>query len=1316
MKMKTNYLYAHARRKAALILGGMFCAFAAWGQAIQFEHLPANLGLSRRSVRAIVQDNQGFIWLGTSDGLLRFDGYAIKAFRNRFQDSTSLSDNNIRALFKDSYGDLWIGVQGGGLNHFHSETEIVTRYQHQEDNPNSIGGDDVWTITEDAQGNIWVGTWSNGLNCWNRQMKSFTTYRHNPKDENSIGNGPVWSVVTDTEGYIWAATDGGGVSRFNPDTQRFTNYRYNPEASSGLSDNFCHVVYQDQKGFIWVGTKLGRLNRLDMSTGKWKQFQLSQGKLENIDEFGIHDIVEVAPGVLWIATDVGLQVLEVASEEVTIYQYDPSNPLSLSNNSVRAIYQDATQLMWVGNEDGGVNKVLEQKQFIHYTNIPSDPNSLSFRTVRSFGEDLAGNLWIGTQGGGLNRFNENKQTFTHYENDPNNPASLGWDEVSAIHEDTKGRLWVGTWGDGIKQLDRSTETFRHIRHNPEENTSISSDFIQFIYEDSRGILWVGTEKGLNRLQPDGSWYTYLHDPNDSTSLNANNLQSKAFVEDRNGYLWFGTWKGLNRYNRDTDTFRSWGAGENLLSNEHVISLHDDGEGNLWIGTFGGGLNKFEKATETFTFYTEEDGLPNNVIFGILEDRKGNLWMSTNNGLAKFNPTNETFQNYTESDGLQGNEFYWGGAYQLSDGRMVFGGVNGFNIFYPDSIVNNPHVPPVRITAFRKYGKDAQFTASLQEISEIELSYQENFFSIEFTALNYRDTRKNQYAYKLEGFQDEWIYTGSRREASFTNLEGGTYTFMVKGSNNDNLWNDTPTTLSITIIPPIWEETWFKMIGGMLGILVILGVYRLRVNTIEAQKRKLAHQVEIRTKELKEANSSLQQQKTEIEKQAEELAQQRDNLSEANSIIGQRLNDIKTLSEIGQNVTASIDIQEVIARIYTSVNELMDAPNFEIGIIDWESGQIEYYGYHDKETDMQRGYSSVQNQGTLTSWCITHQKEIAISDVDTQITEYVAEVMAPKYRNARAKSINYIPLLIENQMMGMMITKSFQKNAYNDLHLQLLRNLASYISIALSNANAYQEINLKNDLMRDSISYGQTIQSAILPPTHDFHDCFHNHCLLYRPKDIVSGDFYWLNKTADYVFVAVVDCTGHGVPGAFMSLIGYSLLNRIVNEQGIHAPAMILQRLDEGIRRALRQDITENDDGMDLTLCRFERIVSKENEYTRVLYAGAKGNFWVHQGTALKRLKTTRRSIGGRFFGKSIAFKQDEISLQKGDRVYLLSDGLIDAVNPQRKRFGSQRFHHLLATLQPLSMPEQQQKIEAALDDFKQGIGQRDDITVLGLEI
>ncbi|HEY9725779.1 MAG TPA: histidine kinase dimerization/phosphoacceptor domain -containing protein, partial [Chroococcales cyanobacterium] len=417
--------------------------------------------------------------------------------------------------------------------------------------------------------------------------------------------------------------------------------------------------------------------------------------------------------------------------------------------------------------------------FTHYTHEPNNLNSLSSDKIWSLYEDQFGLLWIGTGGGGLNKFDRETGKFTHYTHNSNNPNSLSDDNVWSIYEDQSGTLWVGTFNGGFNKFARKTEKFTHYTYDPSNPNSLSDNNVFSIYEDQSSALWIGTING-----------------------------------------------GLNKFERKTEEFTQYkhnSNNPNTLSYDRVLSMLEYPAGTLWIGTYGGGLDKFDIATETFTHYTEKDGLPNNSVVGILADDEGNLWLSSGKGLSKFNPKTEKFRNYDVSDGLQGNEFDGVKAYFKSKtGEMFFGGLNGFNAFYPEQVKDNPHIPPIVITDLKIFDKSVKLDTAISEAKETKLSYKDNFFGFEFAALDYTNPQKNQYAYKLEGFDKDWIYSGSRRYATYTNLDGGTYTFRVKGSNNDGVWNEEGTSLKIIITPPLWKTWWAYTLYVVALVSAVIG--------------------------------------------------------------------------------------------------------------------------------------------------------------------------------------------------------------------------------------------------------------------------------------------------------------------------------------------------------------------------------------------------------------------------------------------------------------------------------------------------------------
>ncbi|MCP4994989.1 MAG: histidine kinase, partial [Gammaproteobacteria bacterium] len=486
--------------------------------------------------------------------------------------------------------------------------------------------------------------------------------------------------------------------------------------------------------------------------------------------------------------------------------------------------------------------------------------------IRSMYEDSSGQVWIGYLGR-LDRFEPETGRFTHYQHNPANPKGLINGSVRSIAEDQAGMLWIGTTA-GLQKFNPETEEF----------TTINDKGILDIHVDSANVTWLGTRRsGLQRLDPETEAMTsYQHDPDDPHSINHNYIWT--VYEDSQGTLWVGTFSGLAKFDPDTETFTRYQHDlddPQSLSNNEVIAIYEDKSGTLWLATKEG-LNTFDREAETFTYYTEQDGLSNSYIQGVLEDDDGHLWLSTRGGgLSKFDPRRETFKSYVVADGLQSDDFH-NAAYRRHNGELMFGGLNGLNIFHPDRIKDNEHIPAVVLTGFELFnapveiGPDSVLKATINESEEIVLSYDQSVFSLEFAALSYLVPEKNQYEYKLEGFDDDWRRVdSSRRSATYTNLDPGKYTFKVRGSNNDGLWNEAGKSLRITITPPWWETPWFRGLAFVLVVGLVVGSYRWRVRSIEDRNRELESQVTKRTKELALSNEQLTaaKEKAEVANQA-----------------------------------------------------------------------------------------------------------------------------------------------------------------------------------------------------------------------------------------------------------------------------------------------------------------------------------------------------------------------------------------------------------------------------------------------------------------
>ena len=850
--------------------------FGQGSHPIKFEHLTVADGLSQSTVLCVLQDSKGFMWFCTEDGLNKYDGYQFTVYKHEPGNSNTLSGNYIWSLHEDDTGILWVATNDG-LNKFDPARETFVHYQHNENDPHSLSHNDVRAVYEDHSGLLWIGTYGGGLNQLDRKNGQFVHYKHDENDPNSLSTNNIYwdhSLYEDSGGTLWICTNGGGLNQFDRQTKTFVRYQHDDNDPNSLSDDIVSAVYEDQAGILWIATNDG-LDKFDRETKTFTHFYRG---------YIINTIYGIDANRLWLGTDgKGLFDFNHRTNVYVHYWYDGTHPTELNNNYVNTIYPDKAGTLWIATWGGGLNKLDDTKKFRLYQHQENNPNSLSGNTVWNFYEDRRGNLWISTEGAGLNKFDRETEQFVVYQSDEDNPKSLISNDIYDITEDHTGALWLGTW-EGLDKFDPQTETVVHYQHDDNNPNSLIHDNINIIYYDSIGMLWIGTwGYGLDKFDPQSETFVhYFHEEKEPNSLSDD--QINTIYEDSNGVLWFGTVNGLDKFDRHTEKFLHYQYDKNnphSLSGNHISAIYEDHHGMLWIGTVGSGLNKFNPVTGHFTHYRKKSGgIPNDTINHILADNQGHLWFSTNQGLSRFNPLTETFRNYDVADGLQGNEFIIGAGYKTGRGELLFGGTNGFNLFYPKELKDNSYIPPIVITDFQIFNQPVSIGGKSllqQHISftdKLTLSYQDSVFSYEFLALNYSSPQKNQYAYLMEGFDQDWTYVdSSRRFATYTNLDAGDYVFRVKGSNNDGLWNEQGTALQITITPPWWETTWFRASLFFVTVSLVFGGFRWRMRVIEAQKRELAIQVAQRTKELSAKTIELAKsnQQLEIAKERAEVA-------------------------------------------------------------------------------------------------------------------------------------------------------------------------------------------------------------------------------------------------------------------------------------------------------------------------------------------------------------------------------------------------------------------------------------------------------------
>lgn len=805
---------------------------------MKFDRLAREHELSQSTVNAIVQDSLGYMWFGTQDGLNRFDGYSVTVFKHALSDSNTIADNSIWCLLADSHGDLWVGTMRGGVDRYRAAVNRFEHHLHRSHDSTSISENNVISLFEDSRGNIWLGTLNNGLNRYDRATGRFERFRFAMSDPYSLSNNTVWSITEDRSGNLWLAT-WGGICRFNPAEKppRFYRYTHDPRNAGSLGSNSVRCVYVDRSGTLWVGTWGAGLARFDERTQTFRHYTHDARNPHSISSNLILSLFQDRRGNFWIGTgDRGLNLYTPATDSFERFEHDPQNPTTLSNNIISALFEDRAGTLWIGTGAGGVNMLdARRNRFTHYRDVASDPTDMHGSDVWAILEDARGDLWVGTYGHGLNRFNRQRTHVVNYRHIPGSPQSLSHNNVLALCETSDGRIWIGTEGGGLNSFDRRTETFTSIRRGT-QGRGLSHDEVTALRADRRGNLWIGNNGGSVDVLDlrTGTFRHYRTDESDPHALAGTSIM--CIYEDRQGTVWIGSFGGgLHRYDSLTDGFVRYpqattpGTG---LNNNTVLSIYQDEGGTLWLGTYGGGLNKLEISSGRFEYLTHADGLPNDVVYGILPDDHGNLWLSTNRGIARLNPRTRELRVYDVKDGVQANEFNQGAYFRSARGELFFGGLNGFNAFFPDSIKDNSYLPPVYLSSFRVFDRQIELPRSLATTRHIQLSYDQNFFSFEFVALNYISPEKNRYAYKLQGLDRDWIVVpASRRYASYTNLDPGEYILRVKASNNDGIWNEEGIAVAITITPPYWRTWWFRLLVAAAIIALLYGMYRYRVSKL-----------------------------------------------------------------------------------------------------------------------------------------------------------------------------------------------------------------------------------------------------------------------------------------------------------------------------------------------------------------------------------------------------------------------------------------------------------------------------------------------------
>lgn len=791
----------------------------------RFTHWTSNDGLSQSNVTCITQDKSGFMWFGTFNGLNRFDGYHFKTFHYTQDREQSLAHNYISDLAVDQDGRIWIGTSDG-LNRFDPAADQMITYHSEAGDTSFFTDNQIEALLIDSDNRVWIGTRNGGLILY-RENTGFTTINKN------LQSMTISLLFEDHEHNIWIVHDNGAIDILNG-TSLAVSHLY---GENGLTPyHITAIVQSDEDHHVWIGTQGDGLYRLLVQYNQPKVIEhySTRSDIKPLTSDIVISLLIDQKGFLWIGTeDRGIDILDISEGNMSHYEHDPYNKYSLSHNSIWSIFEDMAGNIWIGTYAHGINLLIDRNTpFKHFKHQPGDHASLSHNMVNTFLETKDGGLWIATDGGGLNQFDMDKGRFLHYTKEN---TRLETNVILSLYEDHKGRFWVGTWAEGLYLFDRKNARFINYTQS---SAGLASDRIMDIEGDGKDGLWLGTFwRGLTHFNPDKDHVRIYNTTN--SGLSDNNV--RVLLRDDQNRLWVGTDAGLDRLDPGADTFINYmhnGQDPTSLSKGFVLYLTQTKDGSVWVGT-SGGLNRYNPETDSFTRYDTRHGLPDNEIKCILEGEPGFLWLSTNKGICRFNPDQNEVQLFDVSDGLQGNEFNIRSGLKTRQGEILFGGNNGFNIFYPSHIRSNQYIPPLVFTDFRLFnqsvsvnGPDSILNHHINNTKKITLAHHQNVFAFEYAALNYISPQDNQYAYKLEGFEDSWNDAGHARTANYTNIDPGEYIFKVKASNNDGVWNETGRSIKIYITPPFWETWWAYIIEALL----ILGILNFILNYFISRQR------------------------------------------------------------------------------------------------------------------------------------------------------------------------------------------------------------------------------------------------------------------------------------------------------------------------------------------------------------------------------------------------------------------------------------------------------------------------------------------------
>ena len=912
-----------------------------------------------------LEDSDGLFWYGTQNGVVRYDGYEQKMYRSG---PNSISADYVNAITEDADGDLWFGTKGGGVDRYDKRTNTFTNYRHDPNNPNSLSHNEIpqsaHALFAAQDGTLFAATMGGGLNRIDKRTNTVTRYQHDDKNPQSIADNFPFCVMQDRQGRVWVGTMSGGLDELDLKTGAFAHHAFDANNPRSIGSNFVYKLIEDKDdpNILWIGTWGGGLNKFNKQTNAFTRYSQDNttDPLQAKDE--VLSLLDDGEGHVWVGwyrTPKGLSIFDKQSETFTTYHSNPKDPYSLNfEDTILTIAKDRAGSIWIQGI-AGLNRYNPfALRFRAYSTNPFNEKSLSSNFVVPMYVDKQGRLWIGTFDAGLNRYDPATDSFIHYRHDPNDPMSIRHDFVTHMFEDSFGRFWIATRGGTLSLFDPETgKCLKHYTHDPNDPKSIPAhDSLRAIIEDRNapGVLWTGgfISSGLIRFDTQSETFTlYQVDPTKPSSLHSSDIY--GLYQDQDGIIWISTnGAGMERFDPATETFTHYPYNPNDptgIGSNQVWDIHEFTPDTLWVPTVGGGLNLFNKKTGQWTRLNKSNGFPVNTIVTMRQDRSGNIWMGTDEGLLKYQIATGKTRLYVKGDGLQANVFVDQAAAVMPDGEMWFGGSQGVCRFYPDAVKDNPYVPPVMLTALKQSGELMNLPAAPERLQELRLDWRHNFFEFEFAALNYVLPEKNRYKYKLEGLDQDWYDAGAKRYARYAGLPDGEYLLRILGSNNDGVWNDTGASLKVVVMPPYWRTWWFYALCTLAGAGVIGFVYRTQM---KIQTEAALHHAADREKEAAEREKIAAQREREAANAANTAKSEfLSNMSHElrtplNGILGyaQILIRDKTLTAVqkdGLNI-----IQQSGSHLLTLINDILDLAKVEAGRLDLVPGNVHFRSFLD----------------------------------------------------------------------------------------------------------------------------------------------------------------------------------------------------------------------------------------------------------------------------------------------------------------------------------------------------------------------------------